>query len=99
MRGRPGQVIAGCFALTAFIVAVVAGLSNDNPSSTILFRSLVALMLCYPVGFVIGILCERVVNEHLRASGDSSEAAPGSAATGPGAASAAPKAEEDALVV
>lgn len=65
-----GKVIASCFALAAFAVAVVAGMAGDNSASHVLSRALIAMILCYPVGLLVGIVCERViaerVDEHVR---------------------------------
>ena len=57
----PGSVVAGCFALAAFAVAIVAGLAADNPALTILVRAILALAVCYPVGLCIGHLCQRTI--------------------------------------
>ena len=64
MRGGPSRVVAGCFGLTAFVVAIVAGLAAHNPTLTILGRALIAMILCYPLGLVVGMLCQRVVRMH-----------------------------------
>ncbi|MCL4209835.1 MAG: hypothetical protein HRU76_10630 [Phycisphaeraceae bacterium] len=65
MRGSATHVLAACFALCAFAVAVVAGLASGNEAMTILLRAVVALMLCYPVGLLVGSVCERVVERHM----------------------------------
>jgi tetrahydromethanopterin S-methyltransferase subunit C len=98
MKGRPGQVIAGCFALSAFIVAVAAGLSSDNSSVSILFRALLALTLCYPVGYVIGMICERVVHEHLATARDAASSSGAASRPSEVGADKAPI-EDEALVV
>ena len=79
MKGSPPHVIAGCFSLAAFAVAVVAGAAGGNPAPVVLLRALLAMTLCYPVGLVIGALCHRVVQEHLEAIEREANAVPASA--------------------
>ncbi len=76
MTGSPPHVIAGCFALAAFAVAVVAGVAGGNPASVVLGRALLAMTLCYPMGLMIGALCHRVVQEHLEATDRAAKAVP-----------------------
>ncbi len=66
-RGSPGHVLAGCFAMAAFAVAVVAGLARDNTPSAILLRAVIAMIVCYPVGMLVGMMCLRVLQEHVKA--------------------------------
>jgi len=66
-RGMPAKVFAGCMALSAFAIAIIAGLAADNPSDAILSRALIALVVCYPAGWLIGAVAERAIDEHLRA--------------------------------
>jgi len=65
MKTVSSRLIATCFALSAFAVAIVAGLSSGNPTSEVLSRALIAMMVCYPLGLVIGIVCERVIAAHI----------------------------------
>ena len=58
------RVIAGCFALAAFAVAVVSGLAGMNPPTVVLGRALIIMLLCYPVGFLVGLICQRAIDEH-----------------------------------
>lgn len=67
MSKTPSSAIAGCFALSAFAVAVVAGLAAQNPASSILIRALIAMMACYPVGLIIGLICQRLMFDHIEA--------------------------------
>lgn len=62
--GTLSRVMAGCLAMAAFAVAIIAGLASGNPAVLVLGRALVAMILCYPVGFVVGIVCERVIEQH-----------------------------------
>ena len=67
MSKTPSSAIAGCFALSAFAVAVVAGLAAQNPASSILVRALIAMIVCYPVGLIIGLICQRLMFDHIAA--------------------------------
>ena len=67
MSKTPSSAIAGCFALSAFAVAVVAGLAAQNPASSILVRALIAMIICYPVGLIIGLICQRLIFDHIEA--------------------------------
>jgi len=57
--------MAACMALAAFAVAVLSGLFATNPPQLILTRALIAMLLCYPAGYIIGLVCDRVMTEHL----------------------------------
>jgi hypothetical protein len=63
--GSISRVMAGCFAMSSFAVAIIAGLSGGNPATLILGRALVAMALCYPVGLIVGMICERVIAAHM----------------------------------
>jgi hypothetical protein len=66
MTGAASRAVAGCFALAAFAVAVVAGLAGGNTPSSILLRALMAMIVCYPIGLVIGLVCQHVIEEHVK---------------------------------
>ncbi len=51
------KIIAASFALTAFAVAVVAGISVGNPAEDVLSASLLALIVC----FFVGLLASRIL--------------------------------------
>jgi len=68
MRAIPSQVIAGCFAMSAFAVAITAGLAAQNDAGPVLFRALAAMFIAYPVGLLGGYVCERAVQDHIRAT-------------------------------
>ena len=61
MRSVPSGVTAGCFSLAAFAVAIVAGLSAQNPAMTILLRAIAVSIVCWPIGYLAGMLCCRVI--------------------------------------
>jgi hypothetical protein len=59
-----GRIIAACFALAAFSVAIVAGLASGNDAAQILLRAVLVLLVCHPVGLVAGMICESVIRSH-----------------------------------
>lgn len=96
MFSRSSSVIAGCFALSAFAVAVLAGLATDNPAAQVLGRAIVCMLVCYPVGLAIGLVCVRVISAHVEAHRQANPI--------PGEAKLAPKADiaasaEEVIVV
>ena len=58
------RVISAVFALTAFGVAIACGLWAGNETGVILFRAVVAMIVCQCVGTVAGSMVERIVAEH-----------------------------------
>ena len=57
-------VPAACMTATAaFTVALLAGVAVENPAGAILARSLGVLVVAWPVGFVAGIVLERLFRE------------------------------------
>jgi len=66
ITGRASRSIGGCFALAAFAVAVISGLAAGNAASLVLVRAILAMLVCYPVGLLIGMICTRVIDSHLR---------------------------------
>jgi hypothetical protein len=71
-----GRVIAACFALAAFSVAIVAGLASGNDAAQILLRAVVVLLVCQPVGTVAGMICEGVVRSHAQREAAAQDGAP-----------------------
>lgn len=55
------QFVATCFALSAFTVALISGLMADNPMLTVLVRSLIVLVVCYGVGWLVGCAVTRTL--------------------------------------
>lgn len=74
---EPAKVIASAFSLSAFAVAVIAGLSAGNSTVRVLGTALAAMMLCHVVGLAIGAVGQRVVKEHVE---ESKSIEPGAAA-------------------
>jgi|SRR4051812_16773738 hypothetical protein len=95
-QGTTGKVVAACFALAAFAVAIITGLANDNPASSILVRALTAMFVCYPLGLIVGMVCERVVSAHVQAHQDANPVPDSMSA--PGAAQSQTGDEEPILV-
>lgn len=50
--------------MAAFAIAIFAGIVAGNAAGLVLLRALMAMILCYPVGFIVGMICERVVATH-----------------------------------
>lgn len=55
------RVVACSTALGAFAVAIVVGMAVDNPTETILLRAIIALVVCYVGGSIVGAVAERTV--------------------------------------
>ncbi len=92
MRIVPSNVIGACFSLAAFAVAIVAGLTSGNGAVSILVRAVIAMIVCYPVGLIIGLVCQRVVDDQIAAY---RQAKPVTDETGP----AEPGREKDEKVI
>ena len=78
MSKTPSKVIAGCFAFAAFTVAVLAGLAGGNSAVSILIRALIAMIGCYPIGLMIGMICQRVMTDHIDAHREPAAVSPSS---------------------
>lgn len=63
--GAISRVYAGVAGLTAFVVAVLAGLHAQNGSAHILATALVCMVACYLVGSLLGAIAEHAVRAHL----------------------------------
>ena len=61
-----GRVIAGLFALATFGVAMISGIASDNPASSVLARALWTMFISYPVGWIVGMICQHVIGNHLK---------------------------------
>lgn len=62
-EGVPSKVIAACSGLSAFAVAMIAGLWSGNPTQVVLGRALACMIVCQLLGMVIGMIGERTVVE------------------------------------
>jgi len=54
LPGTPAKVIASTMGLAGFTVAILAGLSADNPTESILGRAVLSMLVCNVVGFLLG---------------------------------------------
>ena len=52
-------------AVGGFLVAVLSGMYVENPLGAILARSLVTMVVCWPLGLVIGMVLDRLFREHV----------------------------------
>lgn len=52
----PSRIIATCCALVAFAAAIVIGVAADLPASTILWRAMIAMVVCWGLGCIVGTL-------------------------------------------
>ena len=60
--------IAGILALVAFAMCLlVGGFEANNPFTTVVWRSLIAMFGTYVVGYLIGMAAERMLGEHREA--------------------------------
>lgn len=60
------RVIATCFAVCAFAAALFVGVLADNTFLVIIQRALVVMVVCYPIGRIVGALATRSVDDHIR---------------------------------
>ena len=56
---------ACCIAVTAFVVSLAVGATVDNPASAVLARSLVVMIVGWPIGFLLGTVLEHVFREQV----------------------------------
>lgn len=59
------QAVAACTAFAAFSVSVFVGLAAENPTSTVLLRALFAMLVGFCGGFMIGLVCDWIVNKEI----------------------------------
>lgn len=60
------KLFAGCSALAAFAIAIIAGLAADNTADTILVRAVVSMAACFFLGSLLGLAAEAAIRESLR---------------------------------
>lgn len=102
MQTETGRVIASCFALAAFAVAIFAGLAGENPAAQILLRAVTAMFICYPVGLIVGLVCDNVIRSHalansLAAAAEAAESANANIETGATQEGGAARSESSAM--
>ena len=49
--------------LSAFSIAIIAGLAVDNPFEDIISRALVGMLAGHVVGFIVGTICEKTITD------------------------------------
>jgi ERCC4-type nuclease len=58
------QFLAGNFGLVGFVLAVVGDLYADNKFESIIQRALLSAMICYVVGYSVGVIGQFIAEEH-----------------------------------
>jgi hypothetical protein len=96
--GRAAVSIAGAFALAAFSVATLAGLAGGNDAAAVLQRALMAMIACYPVGLIVGIVAQRVIQDEVEKH-RSANPSPDSSGDGRGGGISDDAAEEEEVIV
>lgn len=59
----PSVVIAGGFGATGFAIAVLSGTFADRAIADVLADAILAMLLCYPVGFAAGKIATIAIDE------------------------------------
>ncbi len=81
---RESRIIASCFALAAFTVAIVAGLSAGKDALSILIHAIIAMLICQVIGTAAGAVLAHASRLHVEAiKAQSTGPAPGTDATTP----------------
>lgn len=92
--GVPTKVISSSMALSAFAVAIIAGLAADNAADVILARALTSMAGGAMLGLGIGAVAERAAREAILAYEARN---PMNAATPPSAPQVSSRAPSEAL--
>jgi hypothetical protein len=61
----PARVIATCFALAAFVAAILLGMSAGNVPETILTRAIVVMVVAWPIGRFCGAVAQWAIQSHI----------------------------------
>lgn len=61
----PDKVISGIMGLTGFVTACAVGIVVGNPGITILWRAIIAMIVCAMIGRVLGAIGEVAVREFI----------------------------------
>lgn len=64
-KGMATKTIATSLALTAFAIAVVAGLMAGNPASHVLKVAIFSMIVCHVLGVFVGMISEHAVSEYI----------------------------------
>lgn len=68
--GAISRVYAGVSGLSAFVIAIVAGLYAHNSAAHTLTTALFCMIACYLLGTLLGAISEHAVRAHLAAFRD-----------------------------
>lgn len=60
------QFIAGNFGIVGFVLALLSGLYADNKFESIIQRALLSSIICYIIGYTVGLIGQYVAEEHGR---------------------------------
>lgn len=64
-RRAPSRIIASCFALSAFAIALISGLAAGRAASSILGTAVLALLACYILGLIVASVANVAVSERI----------------------------------
>ena len=59
------RLIATCFALASFASASIVGMAVGNSATTILWRSVLVMVICWFIGWIAGGITQRTVDDHI----------------------------------
>jgi NhaP-type Na+/H+ or K+/H+ antiporter len=62
----PSKLFGAVLGLTAFALAIVAGLASGADSASIVERAIVSMLVCYAFGAVLGVVAGHAVQAYLR---------------------------------
>lgn len=51
--------------MVGFTASIVVGWAAGNPAATVLWRSLIAFLLCYFVGKLVGFVAQRTIEDNI----------------------------------
>ncbi|MFU8829220.1 MAG: hypothetical protein ACNA8P_07265 [Phycisphaerales bacterium] len=61
----PIRIVASCFALSAFAIALISGLAADRAVPAILSTAVLALIVCYILGLIVASIANVAVTERI----------------------------------
>ncbi|MEM1164903.1 MAG: hypothetical protein AAGI30_01285 [Planctomycetota bacterium] len=65
IRQVPTQIVAACFALSGFALAVTTALVSSVDSSAAMERALVAMLVCWVIGGLVARAASVAIREHI----------------------------------
>ena len=57
------KTVAGCLGLAGFAIALLSGLASGTEAHVVFSRAIASMFVCFLVGYVIGVVGERAVDE------------------------------------